>query len=254
MQNNILFACTALHKELTEKALTFIDGDVVCFWDSPPLQLIYTSLFNINKKYDWLVRFDEDVFIFDLPRVYKLIEYMQSENFDVAGVADGGVIKMRQSNPIALSPSFNIFNIKKIRDIDLDKFDANPSCEDLKQYTPTALLKYPYEYGNSEMYYPAYFGLLRAGCKFLHLDGDTCPIDEISTYVFDYENIPFLIHTWFARTYNPELKGIKPYPIEPPKLAVSLEYNTYRINDIFERHKTLELAKQEYNEIKINSI
>lgn len=247
MRDNVLFACAALHPKLTGKASSLIDREVTCFWDAEPINFLLSLLFNVKEKYDWVVKFDEDAFIFDLPRLYKLMDYMKSEKIDVAGVADGGVIEMRNNNPIAMSPSFNILNIKNIRKTDLKTFDTNPSCDDLIRYTPTSLLKYPYKYNNSEIYYPLYFGLLRAGYKFLYLDGETYKGDEISTYVHDHQKAPFLIHTWFARTYDPKLEGIKPYPLKPPKLAVSMEYNAYRINDVFEKHKTLELAKREYN-------
>lgn len=244
MRDNILFACAALHPELTQKAISFIDKEVTCFWDAEPINFLLTLLFSIDEKYDWVVKFDEDAFIFDLPRLYNLIDYMESENLDVAGVPDGGVLSIRTNNPIAMSPSFNIFRIKNIRKIDKNRFDANPSCDDLKKYLPTSLLKYSYKFNNSEIYYPIYFGLLRAGYKFLYLDGTRYENDWTSTYLFDHQYEPFLIHTWFARRYI-EGMGEGFYPKFTPD-ANSIKYNSYRINDIFEKHKTVDSARYHF--------
>lgn len=242
MRDNILFACAALHQELTNKAISLIDRKVTCFWDAEPINFLLTLLFNIKKKYDWVVKFDEDAFIFDLPRLYKLIDYMESENFDVSGVSDGGVLHIRTNNPIAMSPSFNIFNIKKIREISETEFDTRPTCDDLKKHLPTHLLKYEYKFNNSEIYYPIFFGLLRAGCKFLYLDGIRNENDWTSTYLFDHQHEPFMIHTWFARRYV-DGKGQGYYPKHTYESA-NPKYNSYRINDVFENHRNINSARQ----------
>ena len=253
MRKDILFTTLFFNQtELYQKMASMIDVNVFPLHHSDYLEFYYMILTINWGNIKWVIQVDGDCFIFDLDRMYNLIKYMEKENFDVAGIPDGGVIDIRPFNPISVNPFFVIFNYSKIQDMLLNGIKRNYECADLIKYAPTHLYKegMKYNYANkSEEYYPLFFKLLREDCKFLYLDGIKNNEDNASTYLLDDKNKPFLIHTWFARRYTPHNNYRDGIPIntyyprgEHRTVTCSKEYNTQRIDDIFEKHKTKELG------------
>ena len=252
MRKDILFTTWHSNEKLYQMMSSFIDANVIPIDTSPAIQYFLTVLAFDWGNIKWLIHIDEDAFIFDLEKMYDLIDYMETNEYDVAGIPDGGVIKIRGGNPLSINPFFSIFNYKKVRDIILRSSKFEKKCDDLMSYIPKHLFKndMPYDCKKiSESYYPLFFNLLRNKCKFLWLSGIRSENDWTSTYLFNQQNEPFLIHTWFARRYiNGKEKGF--YPKHNYKSA-DVEYNSYRINDVFDHHKTLKLAKGEFKNNRI---
>ena len=249
MRKDIIFTTWASKPKLYQMMSSLLDANVIPIDASPALQYFMSALTIDWGNIKWLVHLDEDAFLFDLKRLYDLIDYMEDNNFDVAGIPDGGVIEMRGNNPLSINPFFSIFRYDKIRKILHQPPSLSFECDDLiEDNLSSHLFKKGLSYnshGTSESYYPLFFKLLREGCKFLYLDGLLCKEDNLSTYILDMEKEPFLVHTWFARRYNSEIKGLS-YPKFDTTLACSEEFNSQRINAIFEKHKSLELAKKEF--------
>lgn len=154
---------------------------------------------------EWIINLDEDAFVLNWPRILGLLEYMKSNDYDFCGVPDGGVIDHRFHNPISPNPFFSIHNNKKIREkFDLAEIEKTEFAEDLKQYTPTHLLKenHKFAFDNFEPYYSYFFWLLRSGSKCLYLDAESWQRDPVTSVVLDTEQKPLLLHTWFARDFD----------------------------------------------------
>lgn len=250
MRKDILFTTWHFNQvELYNKMTSLLDAKVTPVQTPSALQYYWFILTSNWKNIKWVIHIDEDNFIFNLDRLYNLIAYMEREGYDVAGVPDGGVVSTRGNNPISINPFLAIFNYQKIRPLLIQNPKFDYKCDDLIKYAPLSLFKKGIKFnleGKNEEYYPLFFKLLRKGCKFLYLDGLNYWDDGISSYVFDQEHEPFLIHTWFSRRYT-EGKGQGFYPKHIPQSA-DIEYNSFRINDIFEKHKTLKIALETYQQ------
>jgi len=253
MRKDILFTTWHSSDRLYQMMSSFIDRNVIPVDTSPALQYFFTVLNFDWGNIKWLIHIDEDVFIYDLKKVYELIKHMEKNGYDVAGIPDGGVIKIRDGNPLSINPFFSIYNYKKIRKIITDNPNFDLKCDDLMKYLPSHLFKKDIGYDSnktSESYYSLYFKLLRNDCKFLWLDGETSKDDNISTYLLNHKNEAFLIHSWFARRYNETNKGGMKYPRDNPIAATSIEFNSERINSIFNTHITREVGLKTYQKQK----
>lgn len=248
MRKDILFTTWHSNDKLYQMMSSFLDANVIPIDASVAIRY-FLSLFEVNwGNIKWLIHVDEDVFVFDLKKLYALIEYMETNEFDIAGIPDGGVIEMRGNTPLSINPFFSIFNYKKVQKTLTSNPNLNFEYEDLIKYLPTETIKEGMRYDLtkvSESYNPLFFNLLRNGCKFLWLDGETSNDDGLSTYLLNRKKEPFLIHTWFARRYNSNIK-VFDYPRDDIHRACSLEFNTQRINNIFRNHETLKLATKQY--------
>lgn len=250
MRKDILFTTWHFDQvELYQKMASLIDAKVIPIQTPSVLQYYWHILTSEWENVKWVIHLDEDNFVFDSDRLYNLIAYMERKGYDVAGIPDGGVSTIRRNNPLSINPFLAIFNYEKIKPLLIKNPEFSYKCDDLVKYAPKFLFKEGVKYdlnGKSEQYYPLFFKLLREGCKFLYLDGVESELDILSTYLFDHENEPFLIHTWFSRRYQ-EWLGEGSWPKHSHE-AGEIEYNTYRINDIFELHKTKELGRKSYLE------
>jgi hypothetical protein len=156
---------------------------------------------------DWIINYDEDCFIFDNSRLENLFEYMKNNDYDFCGIPDGGVCVHRFHNPLVPNPFFNIFNVAKIR----PKFRAAESVyinqcrhsSELEKYAPLHLLKedHKWAYDNFECFYGVFFWLLKNEFKPLYLSSTEIE-DGLTSELRDHEDVPFLFHTWFARSYE----------------------------------------------------
>ncbi|MBP1224005.1 hypothetical protein [Flavobacterium sp. 1355] len=168
-----------------------------------------------NKNLDWLIMADEDVLFQDSTVFFDIINKMQSENYMVCGVRDGGMIAHRIYNPYAVNTFFSIINFKDLEKI-WNKKEILKNHYIKKDEFRDDLSGLPGQYDvNSiyEPYYGFYFWMRRKNKKFLFLDAQMNS-DQIANTVL-YNDKVFLYHTWFARSY-----GIN-------------EKHTKRINNIF---------------------
>ena len=149
---------------------------------------------------DWVINIDEDAFVCDLDAMKRLIDYCMENGYDNCGMPDGGVVHLRDGNPLVTNPYFNILNTKAIR----EQFGINLLNEkpDRSQFTQNDLLvgAHNFDNANEEPYYP-FFIWMSNHFKTLYLKATNHPDGE-STVLHNHLGEPFLIHTWYSRFYN----------------------------------------------------
>jgi hypothetical protein len=168
------------------------------------IKLIFEK--KIFQKYDWIILADEDVFFYDSNLVFRLIEQMQEQEYDICGVRDGGVIKHRFDNPLAVNTFFCVVNYKEI--VKQFNFDKVMKCQ---RFFPELYLKedfsnllYAYNIKSlKEPYYCFFFWAALNEYKFLYLD-TVNPVnnDVIGNVILNNENEKIGFHSWYARAYN----------------------------------------------------
>ena len=158
------------------------------------------------KDVKWLVLADEDVLFLENRALVKIIEEMESANYTVAGVRDGGTMPNRRHNPYVPNTFFcvldyqNISTIYSRKEIQEQQYsNPNEFTEDLKnlnvEFDVTSLY---------EPYYCFFLWLKRKNQRFLFLNAELLhpDTDELATKVYALDNKPLLIHTWYARAYG----------------------------------------------------
>lgn len=163
----------------------------------------FLKLMNIDA--DWIINIDEDAFVVDNRRVDILLHYCAENDIDVCGYSDGGVISIRNHNPLVMNPFFNIIHTKALR----EKFRPGVLQEyavhksEYEKKAPWNLIRkhtYAYEFHYFEPYDP-FFVWVSQNFNTLYLDALTHS-DKYSTIGLDHESKPMLIHTWYSRDYN----------------------------------------------------
>jgi len=158
-----------------------------------------------GKGIEWLIMADEDVLFVNPDGVFSLIEEMNSKNYFVCGVRDGGVIPNRYFNPYLINTFFSIINFKELELIWNEQevlknqyINENEFTVDLNELKMAYDVKSIYE-----PYYCFYFWLRRNNKKILFLEA-TAPFsaDRITTLVYDTAGAALLYHTWYARSYG----------------------------------------------------
>ena len=167
----------------------------------------------IFKKYDWIILADEDVFFYDSNLVFRLIEQMQEQKYSICGVRDGGVIKHRFDNPLAVNTFFCIIDYKEI--VKEFTFDKVLECQRFfpELYLNEDYSNLPYEYNIKslkEPYYCFYFWLKLNRHKFLYLE-TVNPVDEdeFGNIILSENNEKIAFHSWYARAYDVNEKHTK---------------------------------------------
>ena len=153
-----------------------------------------------DTEADWVINIDEDAFVSDLNSLKSLITYCVEHGYDNCGMPDGGVVHLRDGNPLVTNPYFNILNTKAIRErFDEGKLDELPNPE---RFAQKELLISPCNFNNTneEPYYP-FFIWMSNHFKTLYLKATNHPDGE-STVLCNHLGEPFLIHTWYSRYYN----------------------------------------------------
>jgi len=153
-----------------------------------------------DTEADWAVNIDEDAFVCDIEALKRLLQHCIDNGYDNCGMPDGGVVHLRDGNPLVTNPYFNIFNTKalreKIKTLDLTEHPRE-EC-----FTQRDLLVDDHNFQNmgEEPYYPL---LIWMGnhCRTLYLKATT-HADGESTVLQNHLGEPFLIHTWYSRCYN----------------------------------------------------
>ena len=162
-----------------------------------------------NENINWLIMADEDVIFKDADAVFSIIEKMEKEEFTVAGVRDGGVIKHRKFNPYMINTFFSILNLKEVLSIwNKTEIPKNQYIKPNEFEGKPLNLKGTFDINNLyEPYYCFYLWLKRQQKKFLYLEAQMYEDDISNTVLFKNELI--LYHTWFARSYGVNEKHTK---------------------------------------------
>lgn len=158
-----------------------------------------------DESADWVVNIDEDAFIFDVNVLEHLIYYCMDNGYVNCGMPDGGVVHLRDGNPLVTNPYFNILHTAKIREtfsIEKSSCFSSSAAEDESVFCQKELLVGNYDFSNDncEPYYP-FFKWIGHNFKTLYLNATNHPDGE-STVLEDVNGKPFLIHTWYSRYYN----------------------------------------------------
>lgn len=153
-----------------------------------------------DTEADWVINIDEDAFVCDLDAMKRLIGYCLENGYDNCGMPDGGVVHLRDGNPLVTNPYFNILNTKAIR----EQFDTSLLNEkpDRSRFTQNDLLVGTHNFDNTseEPYYP-FFIWMSNHFKTLYLKATNHPDGE-STVLYNHLGEEVLIHTWYSRFYN----------------------------------------------------
>ena len=157
-----------------------------------------------GKGIEWLIMVDEDV-LFDNPHVvFDIIKKMESENYTVCGIRDGGLISHRLYNPYLINTFFSVLHFKEIESI-WNKREVLKNQYVLENEFEDDLSNLPEAFDSLsvyEPYYCFYLWLRRKGKKILFLDSKLpFPEDSITNAVY-FEDKVLLYHTWYARSYG----------------------------------------------------
>jgi len=171
--------------------------------------LFYMMKMLKNRNIEWLIMADEDVLFQNSEIVFDIIKKMQSENYTVCGVRDGGMISHRTFNPYVINTFFSILNFGEIEKMwDKNEVIKNNYIRDNEFDDDLTNLKSNYDIKSLyEPYYCFYLWLRRKNNKFLFLDAEMNK-DQMTNSVV-YEKKVFIYHTWFARSYGKNIEQTK---------------------------------------------
>jgi len=162
-----------------------------------------------NKDIEWIIMADEDVLFHNTTVVLDIIDKMQRENYMVAGVRDGGMIRHRYFNPYLINTFFSIINFRELKEI-WNKKELLKNSYILNNEFNDNLTTLKEDYDVRSLYEPYYIFFLwlrRKNKLFLFLNANL-EEDEITNSVL-YNHQLFLYHTWFARAYGINEKHTK---------------------------------------------
>jgi hypothetical protein len=180
-----------------------------------------------NTKFDtkWVLNLDEDCFLINYESIYKLIDFMENNDYDYCGIQDGGEIPVRIHHPLVSNPFFNLFNMEKIYSLDKNYYYKKYAPDEIaKKYSNlirfnNGKLKYDFY----EEFYKHFFWLLESGMKPYFIEAKefrqeryfviaplfrTIPYYNCPTLLLDNDGIETAIHTWHSRYYHyPNIKN-----------------------------------------------
>jgi hypothetical protein len=196
---------------------------------------IHQCLFDF-PQYDWVINVDDDAFLTDPAALYELLDYMDREGYDYSGMPDGLTYTPRDIfNPCSDNPFFGVYHVKSIwskmtpemlygeryHPSLLEKMDFTKLHPEIMKRNQETIHTIPFS-PNGEPFYPQFFGLLRH-CRHLQLYGQSFyydengkrigilyPEDPYTTILYNHENKPFLVHTWYARSYYQSMDHTTP--------------------------------------------
>ena len=155
-----------------------------------------------DEEADIIINIDEDAFIYDIEKLKVLLKYVIDNGYVNCGMPDGGIVDIRKFNPLVTNPYFNILNVREIRKkFSIEAINNFPLHQDnYMDLYPKNILKSEYKFINNEPYCQILVWMSQQ-FKTLYLNAEKHPDGE-STVLFDHNNEPFLIHTWYSRFYN----------------------------------------------------
>jgi hypothetical protein len=246
--SNIAILSTVINKELYKKSSQLFPLNIRKYVIDGTngmhgLDSIFYMMHKLKGKgIDWLIMADEDVLFENPEMVFDIIQKMESQNFTVCGVRDGGLISHRKENPCVINTFFSIINFKEIELI-WDENEVlknnytidNEFDDDLRSLKGAFDVKSIYE-----PYYCFYLWLRRKEKQFLFLDTDQPFVDDEITNAVYFEDKVLLYHTWYARSY-----GInKKHTDRINKILELLKFENKIIsNPIVFKHKTFFIIK-----------
>jgi hypothetical protein len=177
-----------------------IDGSDRCYG----LPALRHAIENVPAR--WAILLDEDAFVLSNERLRELVAWAARSGHAAVGVPDGGVFPRRVHNPNALNLFFNILDlaaIRKVWDADRCAHWMDRGSEMTHPWPPASRLNptVPYLFDDYEPYYCFYFWLADAGLSTGYLDA-RMHTDGLSAVVYDHQNEPVVVHTWYAREFD----------------------------------------------------
>lgn len=153
-----------------------------------------------DTEADWVINIDEDAFVSNVDALVSLLDFCMGNGYVNCGMPDGGVVHLRDGNPLVTNPYLNILNTKALREqFSIDKFNESP---DKNRFTQTDLLVGAHDFTATDIepYYP-FFIWLSNHFNTLYLKSTNHPDGE-STVLYNHVGEEMLIHTWYSRYYN----------------------------------------------------
>jgi len=181
-------------------------------------KFVHTLIQDSTKyPYDWVALIDEDCFITDTDAMMDLVKYQMENNIHMSGMSDGGLIPLREFNPVGINTYFTVLNLKRIRktynpkEVEGAKYDKT-----LDKYIRHDLIKGNYfssivthtkkrcDPYNFEPYYKIFFWLLKKGYKMEYLDAELWRPgqDKFTNILKNHEGKTFAYHTWRSRFWK----------------------------------------------------
>lgn len=160
-----------------------------------------------DETCDIIINIDEDAFLINETYLEDLVKYVIDNKYINCGMPDGGMVDIRDYNPIITNPYFNIFNLKLIRQLfnydDYNRFSYEINKRKMEELFPTEILTYNGNFNclDYEPYYKFFFYLASLPYKTLYLTASVHP-DGYTTILNDHKQRPFLLHTWYSRFYK----------------------------------------------------
>jgi hypothetical protein len=148
----------------------------------------------IQEEYDYVVLVDEDCLVYDEKFINEIIDYMDENDYDICGMPDGGMVRMRFHRSDVPNLFFSIFKTEKIKMINKDEY--------LEYKTPCDL----YEENdivhcdNFEGYYK-FLCYLEYSLNMTFLPLNAIQTEDDATVVF-FNDRKICIHCWYSRVYK----------------------------------------------------
>jgi hypothetical protein len=246
--SNIAILSTVINKELYKKSSQLFPSNIQKYvidgtncmhgLDS----IIYMMKMLKDRNIDWLIMADEDVLFENPNMVFDIIQKMETQNYTVCGVRDGGLISHRKENPYVINTFFSILNFREIELIwNKKRMLKNQYCTINEFQDDLSNLKEIYDtLSIYEPYYCFYLWLRRNEKQFLFLDSNQPFQEDKITNAVYFEDKVLLYHTWYARSY-----GInKKHTVRIDKILELLKFENKIIsNAIVFKHKTFFIIK-----------
>ncbi len=246
--STIAVLSTVVNKELYQKSSQLFPQNIQKYFiDGANGMHGLDSIFYMMQKLKgkgikWLIMADEDV-LFEKPEtVFDIIEHMESENYTVCGIRDGGLISHRNYNPYLINTFFSIINFNEIeaiwnkKEVLKNQYSIENEFED-----DISNLKGMYDASSIyEPYYCFYLWLRRNNKQFLFLDANQPFRDDQITNAVYFKDEVLLYHTWYARSYGVNKK----HTDRINKILEILKFeNKEIVKTIVFKHKTFFIIK-----------
>ena len=185
---------------------------------------------------DYAINIDEDAFVTDPDRVLGLLKYCIANKIVNCGFPDGGVLYIRNYNPVVTNAFFNIMDVrainKKLNYREIDNFDYTQ--HNYEEKIPKHLFNtHSYEFVDGIEPYYHFMLWLNINFKVFYMDADQY-LEGPSTLLKDMNGDIFIAHSWFSRNYGKD-------PVE-----------TKRINELYETFTGKQVREFNQSSDKIN--
>lgn len=154
----------------------------------------------LRSDADWAINIDEDAFVTDIEALKNLLQYCINNKIVNCGMQDGGLLPIREHNPLVTNPFFNILNLTELRKQYDPELVSSYSIHrsEYERKSPEISGAYNYDYFEP---YCTFFVWVSQNFKTFYLNAETHQ-DGISTVLLDHSGAPFLTHTWYSRFYG----------------------------------------------------